>query len=343
MTHIFTGYEATVAYLMERLPLFSRIGKAALKPNLDNTIALCAALNKPHHRFKSIHIAGTNGKGSTAHALAAILQKAGYKTGLYTSPHLADFRERIRIDGQFIDKDWVVNFVNLIQPTIENNNPSFFEITVVMAFQAFADANVDIAVIETGLGGRLDSTNVITPLLSIITNISYDHTDLLGTTLAQIAGEKAGIIKPNIPVIIGERHVETEPVFASKALACLSPITFTQDIWQVEADKEGREEVGHIHYIARKKGIDTHHNIATDLQGNYQQHNLKTILTAAEMLPDIGYNRVDSGVIVDALRQVNANGLAGQVAVAAYRAYHYSRCGAQCGRNRLCGGAMAGR
>ena len=173
-------YQQTIDYLYKRLPVFSRIGAAALKPDLTNTRKLCAALGDPHTKFKSVHIAGTNGKGSTSHALAAILQDAGYKTGLYTSPHLVDFRERIRINGIEVSKEWVVGFVKKIKGVIEDVDPSFFEVTVVMAFAYFAEQNVDIAIIETGLGGRLDSTNVITPLLSVITNISYDHKDLLG-------------------------------------------------------------------------------------------------------------------------------------------------------------------
>ena len=187
-------YQQTLDYLYERLPMFSRIGKAALKPDLTNTLKLCAALDNPQVKFKSVHIAGTNGKGSTSHAIAAVMQSAGYKTGLYTSPHLTDFRERIRINGVPVDKEWVVNFVAQHKELIEQVQPSFFEITVAMAFTYFAEQNVDIAIIETGLGGRLDSTNVITPLLSIITNISYDHKDLLGNTLAEIETVNAGII-----------------------------------------------------------------------------------------------------------------------------------------------------
>lgn len=206
-------YQQTIDYLYTRLPMFSRIGKAALKPDLTNTIKLCEALDNPHTKIKSVHIAGTNGKGSTSHGLAAVMQHAGYKTGLYTSPHLVDFRERIRINGTPVSKEWVVNFVAQHKNLIEQINPSFFEITVAMAFTAFAEEKVDIAIIETGLGGRLDSTNVITPLLSIITNISYDHKDLLGNTLAEIATEKAGIIKKNVPLVIGEQHEETERIY----------------------------------------------------------------------------------------------------------------------------------
>src|SRR5882757_4829536 len=199
-----TTYQQTLEYIFARLPMYSRIGAAAYRADLDNTIALCNALDNPQNAFKSIHIAGTNGKGSTSHMLAAVLQTAGYKTGLYTSPHLKDFRERIKINGEMISKDFVVDFVERTKALSEEIQPSFFELTVAMAFDYFEKEKVDIAVIETGLGGRLDSTNIITPILSIITNIGYDHMDLLGDTLEKIAAEKAGIIKPNVPVIIGE-------------------------------------------------------------------------------------------------------------------------------------------
>ena len=201
-----TAYRETMAYLYERLPMFSRQGKAALKPDLTNTLKLCKALDDPQEQFKSIHIAGTNGKGSTSHMMAAVLQEHGYKIGLYTSPHLIDFRERILINGKAVSEDWVVAFVAKHKEIIEQIQPSFFEITVAMAFQVFKEEEVDIAVIETGLGGRLDSTNVITPILSIITNISYDHKDLLGNTLKEIAKEKAGIIKTLVPVVVGEQR-----------------------------------------------------------------------------------------------------------------------------------------
>jgi dihydrofolate synthase / folylpolyglutamate synthase len=206
-------YEQTIAYLYEKLPVFHRIGKVAFKANLNNTIALCEHLDNPHQKFKSIHVAGTNGKGSTSHYLAAILQSAGYKTGLYTSPHLKSYTERIRINGQPIPENKVIDFVKDNQIIIESLSPSFFELSVGMAFDYFAKEAVDIAIIEVGLGGRLDSTNIITPVLSVITNISFDHTDILGDTLPKIAYEKAGIIKQQVPVVIGERSRETENVF----------------------------------------------------------------------------------------------------------------------------------
>ncbi len=279
-------YQKTLNYLFERLPMFSRIGKAALKPDLTNTLKLCEALGNPQHQFKSIHLAGTNGKGSTSHALTAIFQQNGYTTGLYTSPHLIDFRERIRINGIPISQQWVVDFVDKTKPLIEEINPSFFEITVAMAFLAFAEAKIDIAIIETGLGGRLDSTNIITPLLSVITNISYDHKDLLGETLAQIAAEKAGIIKPNVPVIIGEQHDETERVFFEHSVHNKSPLLYAQSHWDmVRVKQDGRYQ----YYKAVDKVNQKMFDICTDLSGNYQAHNIKTVLTAAEQLNFMGF------------------------------------------------------
>src|SRR5664279_5897494 len=219
-------YPQTIEYLLTRLPLFSRIGAAAYKADLNNIQLLSDALGNPERKFKSIHIAGTNGKGSTSHMLSAILQKAGYKTGLYTSPHLHDFRERIRIDGQMIPEKQVTKFTERIQPVINQIEPSFFEITVAMAFEWFASELVDIAVVETGLGGRLDSTNIIFPEVSVITNISYDHMDLLGDSIRKIAYEKAGIIKAGVPVVIGEEQDESRDVFLKTAGETGSPIHF---------------------------------------------------------------------------------------------------------------------
>lgn len=302
-------YQQTLNYLYERLPMFSRIGKAALKPDLSNTIKLCEGLHNPENKFKSIHIAGTNGKGSVSHSLAAILQHAGYKTGLYTSPHLVDFRERIRINGQPVTEQWVVDFVAQHKKLIEEVQPSFFEITVIMAFQAFAEAGVDIAVIETGLGGRLDSTNVITPLLSIITNISYDHKDLLGNTLAEIAAEKAGIIKPGIPAVIGEQHDETERIFFEHSALKKSPLYYAQSLWGMVRVKQDL----HYQYFkavhnAKREMLD----VKTDLLGNYQQHNIKTVLTSVEILASLGLN-LTLGDSIDALSAVKkSTGLRGR-------------------------------
>ena len=220
---MFLTYEDTLQFLYDNLPMFQRIGAAALKNDLSNTWKLCAVLDNPQTKFKSIHVAGTNGKGSTSHMLASILQSAGYKTGLYTSPHLKEFTERIRINGKEITQEFLIDFVNRIRPTIEKIQPSFFEITVAMAFDYFAQNSVDIAVIEVGLGGRLDSTNVITPELSVITNIGWDHKDLLGDTLEKIAAEKAGIIKAGIPVVISERQPGIDEVFTERSSGFTCP------------------------------------------------------------------------------------------------------------------------
>ena len=282
-----SAYQQTLDYLYERLPMFSRIGKAALKPDLTNTIKLCAALGNPHEQFKSVHIAGTNGKGSTSHALAAVFQQAGYKTGLYTSPHLIDFRERILVNGIAVSKGWVVNFVTQNKALIEEVNPSFFEITVAMAFAYFAEEKVDVVVIETGLGGRLDSTNIITPLLSIITNISYDHKDLLGNTLAEIAGEKAGIIKDDVPAVIGEQNDETERVFFEHSVHKRSPLQYAESLWSLVRVKQ---DAKYQHYKVVNNAKREMYDLTTDLLGNYQQHNIKTVLTAVEILSHKGFN-----------------------------------------------------
>src|SRR5882757_3173909 len=223
------SYQQTLNYLYESLPMFQRIGAAAYKNDLNNTIALCQALDHPEKKFKSIHIAGTNGKGSSSHMLASILQTAGYRTGLYTSPHLKEFTERIRIDGKEVEQEFILDFVNRIRPTIEKIKPSFFEITVAMAFEYFAVKKADIAVVEVGLGGRLDSTNVITPVVSLITNISFDHKDILGDTLRKIAFEKAGIIKRSVPVVISETQAETYGVFIEKARSENAPMIFASE------------------------------------------------------------------------------------------------------------------
>lgn len=304
-----SDYQQTLDYLYAKLPMFSRIGKAALKPDLTNTIKLCAALGDPQTKFKSVHIAGTNGKGSTSHALAAVFQNAGYKTGLYTSPHLADFRERIRINGAPVSREWVVNFVQTNKALIEDTEPSFFEITVAMAFAAFAAEQVDIAIIETGLGGRLDSTNVITPLLSVITNISYDHKDLLGNTLAEIASEKAGIIKTGVPVVIGEQREETDRVFFEYSIHMHSTLHYAQTLWGiVRTGGDARYQ----YYKVVNNGNRTMHDLRTDLQGNYQQHNIKTVLTAVELLSHQGFN-INIDTAITALGHVKtATGLHGR-------------------------------
>lgn len=274
-------YQEVLDYLFEQLPMFQRIGAAAFKKDLTNTIALCKALNNPEKKFKSIHIAGTNGKGSVTHIIAAILQAAGYKVGCYTSPHYKDFRERIKINGQLIPEQSVVEFVNQNIELIKNIKPSFFEITVAMAFDYFANENVDIAVIETGMGGNFDSTNVIIPELSIITNISYDHQQFLGNTLPEIAGEKAGIIKQNVPIIIGENQPEIEHVFRNKAKKTNSKIYYSEEICTTSSFFPS----GSLNTF-RLISKDLQDLLLTDLMGDYQLKNLQTALAAILLLKD---------------------------------------------------------
>ncbi len=279
-------YQQTIDYLYAQLPLFSRIGIAAYKEDLHNTIALCKALDDPHTKFKIIHVAGTNGKGSTSHMLAAMLQQAGYKTGLYTSPHLTDFRERIKINGEMVSEDFVIEFVQCTKEISDTVQPSFFELTVAMAFDYFAKEKVDIAVIETGLGGRLDSTNIITPLLSIITNIGYDHMNILGDTLEKIAYEKAGIIKPNVPVVIGEWLDETKPIFVDKAAQTNSPIYFAQEEYAVSNISSSTYQL-QCDVTSMEHHITEHFTL--DLNGIYQTKNLRTVLCAEGLLMQLGF------------------------------------------------------
>ncbi len=286
-------YAQTLDYLYNRLPMFHRIGKAAYKADLNNTIALCAYLGNPHLSFKSIHVAGTNGKGSTSHLLAAILQAAGYRTGLYTSPHLKSFTERIRIDGHEMVPGAVVNFVARNQDAIDRIQPSFFEMTVGMAFDYFAREKVDIAVIEVGLGGRLDSTNVITPLLSVITNISYDHQDILGNTLPEIASEKAGIIKPFVPVVISERQPEVADVFISKAAQAGSPIYFAADHWRV-FDRGITEMQREVDVWHQDQPFLT--GLSLQLLGQYQLKNIQGVMQSVLLLRQSGYAVSDAHI-----------------------------------------------
>ena len=251
-------YQETTEWMFNQLPMFQNQGATAYKKDLTNTLLLMEVLQHPEHKFKSIHVAGTNGKGSTSSMLASILQEAGYKVGLYTSPHLKDFRERIRINGQMISEDFVVDFIADNKLFFEENQLSFFEMTVGLAFDYFAKEEVDVAVIEVGMGGRLDSTNVITPLVSVITNIGLDHTQFLGDTLAQIASEKAGIIKVDVPVVVGEFVSETKPVFESIAKKSNAPIYFAQKLPEVTYE--------------------------SDLLGIYQIHNKKTVLQTVQLL-----------------------------------------------------------
>ncbi len=277
-------YAEALDYLYSRLPVFHRIGPKALKPGLGNTLALCEAMGNPHQRFRSIHVAGTNGKGSTSHMLAAIYQSAGYRVGLYTSPHLKSFTERIRLNGQPMAEEAVAQFVNTYQTLIESIEPSFFEVTVAMAFDYFARQQVDLAIIETGLGGRLDSTNVITPEASLITNIAYDHTDILGDTLPQIAFEKAGIIKADVPVVVGESNPETDLVFSKTAEVLKSPLFFADLLYTVQNKgvQAGKREVSVRHAQAREEQV-----FQLDLIGSYQLKNLPAVLSVVDILQPI--------------------------------------------------------
>jgi dihydrofolate synthase/folylpolyglutamate synthase len=276
------NYQETIDYLYDTLPMFSRMGSAAFKKDLTNTLLLCERLNNPHKKFKSIHVAGTNGKGSVSHMLAAIFQTAGYKTGLYTSPHLYDFRERIKVNGALCDQDFIIDFVKRIKPAIEEIEPSFFEITVAMAFEYFAQQKVDVAIIEVGLGGRLDSTNVITPELSVITNIGWDHMNMLGNTLEEIAFEKAGIIKENVPVAIGEKKKETEQIFKKTASQKHSPVFFAEENFTVKDYKLSNAAIEIT--VADKDSNITSYQL--DLPGIYQTKNILTVLQAIELLKE---------------------------------------------------------
>ncbi len=280
--------------------MFSHIGAAAFKKDLTNTIALCEALGNPQTKIKTIHVAGTNGKGSTSHMLAAVLQNAGYKTGLYTSPHLHNFRERIKVNGSMCEEAFVVDFTSRIMPLIDTIEPSFFEITVAMAFDYFALQKVDIAIIEVGLGGRLDSTNIITPELSVITNIGYDHMNMLGDTLQLIAYEKAGIIKLNIPVVIGEYLPETKPVFIDKAKAENAPIIFAQEKRSVA---EFTNQHHQLQIAVAEHGTDKREDYVLDLPGVYQIKNLVTVLEALHQLRLRGWN-IPEAIVKKALHQV---------------------------------------
>ena len=293
-------YQQTLDYLYERLPMFTRVGATAFRKDLHNTIELCKQLGNPQHKFKSIHIAGTNGKGSTSHMLAAIFQQAGYKTGLYTSPHLKDFRERIRINGEMVPTAFVTEFVEQMQPSIEALDPSFFELTVAMAFQYFALEQVDIAIIEVGLGGRLDSTNIITPELSVITNISYDHMNILGNTLPEIAGEKAGIIKAGIPVVISETQSEIANIFIEKAAALNAPIHFADQEWLIQ---ENELTPGHLKLgILPHKG-DNMQRLTLDLSGQYQVKNIVGVLSAVKVMQQQDWKLPDN-IVAEALSHV---------------------------------------
>ena len=279
-------FQQTVSWLYQKLPMFQRTGVSAYKKDLGNIKALMDHLGNPHEKFKSIHVAGTNGKGSTTHMLASIFQESGYKTGLTTSPHLKDFRERIRVNGAICSEEFVIEFVDENAAFLESIQASFFEVSIAMAFAYFAKEKVDIAIVETGLGGRLDSTNIITPELSIITNIGLDHTGILGETLPEIAFEKAGIIKPNVPVVIGETHAEIQAVFDQKA-------------------RETNSEV----YLAQNFEFK---NYNSDLKGIYQQKNRQTVLTAIEVLRNLNYSIPEKALENGLAHVISNTGLRGR-------------------------------
>jgi dihydrofolate synthase/folylpolyglutamate synthase len=328
------NYSETLDFLYSRLPAYHRIGRAAYRNNLDNTLALDAYFGHPHRNYLSVHIAGTNGKGSVSHMLASILMEAGYKTGLYTSPHLKDFRERIRINGKMIPKGRVVSFVRNHRGIIETVQPSFFELTAAMAFDYFSREGVDVSVIETGMGGRLDSTNIITPVLSVITNIGHDHADLLGDTPEKIAAEKAGIIKTNIPVVIGETQSETMEIFCESARASHSRIFFADRHYRCTATVDSADPELRYYTVERPAGGEAFTgedpcnrgnaltsvnpptsgnpsaavkrvNVAVPLVGDYQVRNIQTVFQACECLSDS--LAIDEKAVVGGLRKVVSN------------------------------------
>ncbi len=276
------NYKETIQYLYDCVPMFQNVGAQGYKEGLANTLALDEHLGHPHRSYRTIHVAGTNGKGSCSHTIAAILQSAGYKVGLYTSPHLVDFRERIRVNGQMISEDYVVRFVAEQRPFFEPLQPSFFEVTTAMAFKYFEEQRVDIAVVEVGLGGRLDCTNIITPILSVITNISFDHTQFLGHTLAAIAAEKAGIIKAGVPVIIGETNAETKPVFLAKAEEVNAPIVFAEDNSEILSFEQ---DFAHATLLYTTRTMS---ELRGELCGYCQEKNTNTVLHALAALRQAG-------------------------------------------------------
>ncbi len=297
-------YAEVLDYMYQALPMYQRIGTAAYKADLNNTIVLCEILGNPERAFRSVHVAGTNGKGSTSHMMAAILQSAGYKTGLHTSPHLKEFAERIRINGFEVEKVFVVEFIDKIRKTLDRLQPSFFEMSVAMTFDYFASRKVDIAVVEVGLGGRLDSTNVITPDVSVITNISWDHMALLGDTLPKIAAEKAGIIKPGVPVVVSERQEAVEDVFIHRATQLDAPLFFASEEIQLHESDSG--------YDVYRHGSLWLEGLYLGLKGDYQIRNLPGVLVAVQVLRDAGYIIPDSAIKSGIADVVSLTGLKGR-------------------------------
>ena len=303
------NYAQTVDYMTKALPMYHRIGAAAYKADIKNTVQLMSLLGNPEKKFKSIHVAGTNGKGSVCHLLASVLQEAGYKVGLYTSPHLVDFRERIRVNGEMIIRGNVVDFVQNYRCAIEGIGLSFFEMTVGLAFDYFAKQKVDVAVVEVGMGGRLDSTNVITPDLSVITNIGLDHTQFLGDTLTQIASEKAGIIKPDVPVVIGETHADTAGVFESKAMQLGAPIDFADRRYKVVPVSDNGQM---LTFDVEKLGHTVLGSLKCPLTGAYQLKNLATVFQSIEILRILDYKISDENISNGILNVVKNTGFQGR-------------------------------
>ncbi|SFP90543.1 bifunctional folylpolyglutamate synthase/dihydrofolate synthase [Hymenobacter arizonensis] len=297
-------YSETLAYLYEQLPMFQRVGAAGFKKGLGNTLALAEALGNPEREFRSVHVAGTNGKGSSSHLLAAVLQAAGYKVGLYTSPHLREFTERIRVNGQELAPDYLVAWVARWRPLFEQVQPSFFEMCVALAYNYFAEQRVDIAIVEVGLGGRLDSTNIITPLVSLITNISLDHQALLGNTLPEIAGEKAGIIKAGVPVVVSQTQPEVAEVFKREAAGKLAHLVFADQIYETKFTAEPEPETGLRPLVVTQHGRPYLPNAELGLPGDYQQFNLPGVLATLDELRAQGFHITDAAVRTG-LRQVS--------------------------------------
>jgi len=302
-------YAQTLQYLYDRLPMFQRVGSAAYRNDLNRIRAMAVHLGHPEKKFVSVHIAGTNGKGSVSHMLASIFQASGRKTGLYTSPHLKDFRERIRMNGQMISKEYVVEMSRRLRADLEQLEPSFFEMTVAMAYQYFADQMVDVAVVETGLGGRLDATNIIQPAISVVTNISWDHADLLGPTLPDIAREKAGIIKADVPVVVGEFQEETAPVFQQVANEKRSLLQFASHKFQLNGI--GEHEDGALWEVVRLGKI-VEPPLLCDLGGHYQAKNLATVLSTIEALRGMGWEITEDAVREGLAQVQKSTGLMGR-------------------------------
>jgi dihydrofolate synthase/folylpolyglutamate synthase len=306
------NYQETIDYLYSRLPVFQNIGARAFKPGLHTTLQLCNHLGNPQEKFKTIHVGGTNGKGSTSHMLASVLQEAGYKVGLYTSPHLKSFTERIRVNGISIKEDFIVEFTRDNKLYVESLNPSFFEVTVAMAFSYFEKCQVDVAVIEVGMGGRLDSTNIITPVLSLITNVSYDHVQFLGDTLGKIAFEKAGIIKNKIPVVISEKQEEEiSDVFDKTAASNESAIIFGSDLFKISRTNHLDGKLS-LDVVRAKTNEPAYQNLVLDLAGSYQMKNIAGVLSAIEILQNSGFKIANESVYQGLSHVVQNTGLKGR-------------------------------